>query len=164
MEDINNLTTEQINFALNEGKIKLKSTIAASEFLDKKIFFVMICLVGGIAFLVHTLFANDGRHVMIFFSILFLGFLAAFYKLAKAICTKQFFTLGNHPQKLLDKEYAQYGYKYLVACEALNYDKRIDHNNSINKKKGILVNQALHIIFWSFLGAIFVAISVLIFV
>jgi len=161
MEDINNLQNEQADFIFEQGKIKLESAIKSTEFLERKIFFFITVLIGFSIFFIKIFFNTINQpdqkiYMTITVIILLIGFLIALYKLIKAIYTRQFFSVGNHPQKLLDPEYSSYGYKYLVICEALSYDKRIDHTNKINKEKGLLINQSLCIIFYSFILSIFI--------
>lgn len=163
MEDIKKLTIEQVEFALNEGKEKFISSSKSIEVLEKKAFFIITVLIGLITFLAKVLFDNLDKlkwDIVIPIGTLTLGFIFSLYNLIVAIKTKKFHSIGNNPSVLLSKKYSKYGYKYLVACEALSYDNRIKHNNGINSERGKLIDKSINIIFISFMLSILIRILI----
>jgi len=164
--NLDNISPEMIDFALNEAKEKLNNTNITLSDLHKKAFFILnglfiaITIIAGFFFNHIELTENLIKQNWFFifpYLILIIGFLISFFRMLFFFKATSFHTGGNSPNELLGENRTK-DIKYLKACCLSSYNERIKDNLSINKNKGVIINNCLKIIYSS------LSISILIFI
>lgn len=161
-----NMSSEMIDFAIQQAKEKLNSTIKCSGDLDKKTFFVLsglfVTISAFLGFLFNKINITQQNYFFVLpILIISMGFIFAFLKAFSIIKTRLFQTPGNSPTELLKEGRSDYDLEYLKLSYLISYDERIEGNLKLNKNNGSCINKCIKIIYLSIINSLISFIMIL---
>lgn len=145
---------DDVNFAFAESKELLHQTITFNDGLMKKAFALLSIFIVFIGGLSSFIFINDSpdTYLKLVCMVFLGGFMVGFFFLLSAVKTGKFSGTGQKPSLILSarNNNEKKDYLYMLQCELLSYDDRVEENLKRNKICGKNINMALYSLYIGF--------------